>query len=149
MEKMTKEEYLRAILDRTTYYFSQEELSKLTSATAAIAGVGASGNMVIELLARWGISNFRLIDMDKFELSNMNRQIFATQSTMNKWKTEAAAARIKEINPYANIEIIFNEKISKENGDSLIRGADFVLMLQTLDRFLIITQIRTKYEVLS
>lgn len=47
MEKMTKEEYLRAILDRTTYYFSQEELSKLTSATAAIAGVGA---MVIWLL---------------------------------------------------------------------------------------------------
>jgi len=148
MEKMTKEEYLRAILDRTTYYFSQEELSKLTSATAAIAGVGASGNMVIELLARWGISNFRLIDMDKFELSNMNRQIFATQSTMNKWKTEAAAARIKEINPYANIEIIFNEKISKENGDSLIRGADFVINASdTRSSFLILHKFAQKYGV--
>ena len=149
MEKqLTKEEYLRAILDRTTYFFSQEELSEITNATVVIAGVGASGNMVIELLARWGISNFRLIDMDKFDLSNVNRQIFATQSTVNKWKTEAAAARIKEINPFANIEMIFNEKISKGNGEALIRGANLVINASdTRSSFLILHKFAQKYKV--
>jgi tRNA threonylcarbamoyladenosine dehydratase len=127
INQYTKNSYVDAMLDRTKSFFSGAELENVRNATVAIVGVGASGSMVAELLARWGISRFRLLDMDKYELSNINRQIFATSKTLGRWKAEVAAERIGEINPFADIECSINEKLTLENADSFIKGATIVI----------------------
>ena len=127
LSKMSAGAYVDGMLDRTKYFFDGAALDRLKGATVAIVGVGASGSMVAELLARWGIPRFRLLDMDTYELSNINRQIFATSKTLGRWKTEVAAERIREINPFATIESIVNEKLSLANAEAFIEGASVVV----------------------
>ena len=68
-------------------------------------GIGGVGSFVCEGLARSGIGNFILIDYDKIDESNINRQIIATTKTIGRYKAELMAERILEINPNANVEI--------------------------------------------
>lgn len=124
---MTADSYVDGMLDRTKYFFDAAALNRLKGATVAIVGVGASGSMVAELLARWGIPRFRLLDMDTYELSNINRQIFATSKTIGRWKAEVAAERIREINPFATIESVVNGKLTLANAESFVKGASLVV----------------------
>lgn len=140
--------YVDGMLDRTRYFFSEDELDKLKNATVAIVGVGASGSMVAELLARWGLKRFRLLDMDKYELSNVNRQIFATSKTIGRWKTEVAAERILEINPFAEIECALNEKLTLENAGPFIKGATIAVNASdTRSGFYLIHNVAHQYNV--
>ncbi len=113
--------------DRPLKFFTRSELNKIRHTTIALAGFGGGGAIMAELLARWGIAKFRLLDMDRYETSNMNRQIFATANTLGRWKAEVAAQRIKEINPYVEIEMVICEKLNKENVERFIKGADIVI----------------------
>lgn len=116
------------INDRALLFLSQEELNKIRSQTIAIAGFGGVGAIVAELLARWGINKFRLLDKDKYDVTNINRQIFATPNNLGCYKAEVAAKRIKEINPYCDLEMVICDKLNKVTADKLIKGADIVLM---------------------
>ena len=127
MSSMTADSYVDGMLDRTKHFFDVDALNRLKGATVAIVGVGASGSMVVELLARWGIPRFRLLDMDTYELSNINRQIFATSKTIGRWKAEVAAERIREINPFATIESVINERLTLANAKSFVKGASIVV----------------------
>ena len=111
------------MLDRTLRYFSQEEVDKVRNTTVAISGLGGVGAITAELLARWGIKRFRLLDMDKYEPSNLNRQLFATSKTLGRYKVDVAADRIQEINPQAQIEIKIPERVTNDNVDDFIQGA--------------------------
>lgn len=90
---------------RTELLIGKESIKKLNNAKIAVFGIGGVGSFVVEGLARAGIGNFILIDDDKICLTNLNRQIIATHSTVGKPKVEVAKARILDINPKANIEI--------------------------------------------
>ena len=127
ISRMSATSYVDGMLDRTKHFFDGDALNRLMSATVAIVGVGASGSMVAELLARWGIPRFRLLDMDTYELSNINRQIFATSKTLGRWKAEVAAERIREINPHVIIESIVNDKLTLANAESFVKGATLVV----------------------
>lgn len=127
VSSMTADSYVDGMLDRTKQFFDVDALSQLRGATVAIVGVGASGSMVAELLVRWGIPRFRLLDMDTYELSNINRQIFATSKTLGRWKAEVAAERIREINPFATIESVINEKLTLANAEPFVKGASIVV----------------------
>ncbi|MFX0200720.1 MAG: ThiF family adenylyltransferase [Candidatus Hodarchaeota archaeon] len=122
-----KEDYLRGMLERTALYFDKSDLDKLSEITVAIAGFGGVGAITAELLARWGIMKYRLLDMDRYEYSNLNRQLFATSRTLGRRKTEVAAERIREINPYAEIEMTVSERVSNENVYEFVRRADIVI----------------------
>jgi len=122
-----EQQYVSGMLERTGLYFSASDLEKVRNATFAIAGLGGVGAITAELTARWGVRRFRLFDMDRYEPSNLNRQLFATSRTLGRTKPEAAAERIKEINPYAEIEAIFCERVNNENVDPFVNGADIVL----------------------
>ena len=74
-------------------------LLKLRNARIAIFGLGGVGGYVAEALARSGIGSMDLIDNDRIVLSNINRQIIALHSTLGQTKVEAAATRIRDINP--------------------------------------------------
>ena len=91
------------MFSRTEILLGKEAVEKLQSAHVAVFGVGGVGGYVVEALARSGIGTFTLIDNDKVSLSNINRQIIALHSTIGKYKTEVAKARIADINPNANV----------------------------------------------
>jgi tRNA A37 threonylcarbamoyladenosine dehydratase len=104
-----------------------DEIDKVSNATVAIAGLGGVGAITAELLARWGVKKFRLLDMDRYEPSNLNRQLFATSKTLGRYKAEVAAERIMEINPYAEIEMIICSRVDNENVHPFVAGADMVI----------------------
>ena len=80
-----------------------EGLEKLRRARVAVFGLGGVGSYAFEALLRAGVGAFELIDSDRVGLTNLNRQILALHSTLGLLKTEAAAARARDINPAAEI----------------------------------------------
>ena len=144
----THKQYLDNILDRTKYYFSADELERISGALVVVAGLGASGSMVVELLTRWGVGKFRLLDMDKYDYTNINRQLFALPETVGKWKTEVATERIHQINPFASVEFSFMEKLNLHNAEALVKGADIVInATDTKSGFYLLHNFARKYKV--
>lgn len=90
---------------RTELIIGKQGIEKLNNAKVAIFGIGGVGSYVVEGLVRAGVQNFVLVDDDKVCLTNLNRQIIATRSTIGKQKVEVAKQRILDINPNANVEI--------------------------------------------
>lgn len=86
-------------LHRIRMLFGDEAMKKLHKSTVMVVGCGAVGSFAIEALARAGVGNLILVDFDKVEESNINRQIFALDSTIGKLKVKVAAERIADINP--------------------------------------------------
>ena len=84
---------------RTRLLLGQQGIDRLRAARVAVFGVGGVGGYVVEALARSGVGALDLIDDDKVCLSNLNRQIIATHSTLGQYKVDAAAARIRDIDP--------------------------------------------------
>lgn len=106
------------IFKRTEMLLGSDALKQLGASAVAIFGVGGVGGGAVEALARGGIGRIDLIDNDIVSESNINRQLIATQSTVGMLKTEAAKARIHEINPNCVVNI-FNTFILPENIDSI------------------------------
>lgn len=86
---------------RTELLFGHEAMEKLHNARVAVFGVGGVGGYTVEALARSGIGTLDLIDNDTFSVTNLNRQIYATISTIGRPKVEVAKERIAQINPDA------------------------------------------------
>lgn len=120
-------QYIEAMLDRTYRALPRKSVDRVRNTTFAIAGLGGVGAITAELLARWGVRRFRLLDMDRYEPSNLNRQLFATSKTLGRWKVDVAAERILEINPHAQIEMRIRERVNNENVDPFVRGAGMVV----------------------
>ena len=90
--------------DRTKMMLGSEGYERLARARVAIFGIGGVGGYATEALARAGVGALDLIDSDTVSVSNVNRQIIATHSTVGEYKTEAARARIKDINPDCKVK---------------------------------------------
>ena len=81
-------------------------MEKLNKSTVMVVGCGAVGSFAAEALARSGVGCIILVDFDVVEESNINRQLFALNSTIGMAKVDVAAARIHDINPDVNITAI-------------------------------------------
>ena len=90
---------------RTEVLIGKDSLAKLKNAKVAIFGIGGVGSYVLEGLVRAGVGNFVLVDKDDVDITNINRQIIATTSTIGKPKVEVAKSRALDINPDINIQI--------------------------------------------
>ena len=84
---------------RTGMLLGSHALEKLQKARVAVFGIGGVGGYTVEALARSGIGQLDLIDNDNVSVSNINRQILATHSTVGMPKVEAGKARVLDINP--------------------------------------------------
>ena len=84
---------------RTAMLLGEEGVAKLRAARVAVFGIGGVGGYTVEALARSGIGAIDVIDNDTVSVSNINRQILATHSTVGMPKVEAAKRRILDINP--------------------------------------------------
>lgn len=98
--------------------------SKFSSATVAICGLGGLGSNIAVALARAGVGKLILIDFDRVDLSNLNRQqYFVSQISM--YKTEALRANLAEIAPYLEVSV-HTVRITESNTAELLKDADII-----------------------
>ena len=88
---------------RTELLIGKSAIAKLAKSKVAVFGIGGVGSYVVEGLVRSGLGKLDLIDHDKFSITNLNRQLYATQTTIDEYKTDIAAKRIMEINPNCKV----------------------------------------------
>jgi tRNA A37 threonylcarbamoyladenosine dehydratase len=91
---------------RTELLLGPDAMQRLRTASVTVAGLGGVGSYAAEALARAGVGHLRLIDADTVNLTNINRQLYALDSTLGQPKVELAAARIRDINPACSIEAL-------------------------------------------
>lgn len=90
---------------RTEMLIGSDAVQKLKNSRVAVFGIGGVGGYTVEALARTGVGTLDLIDNDTVSLTNINRQIIATHSTIGMEKTEAAKNRILDINPDIKVNV--------------------------------------------
>ncbi|MBR3692542.1 MAG: tRNA threonylcarbamoyladenosine dehydratase [Clostridia bacterium] len=89
--------------ERTAALLGDEAIARLRDSHVCIVGLGGVGSYAAEAVCRAGVGTLTLVDSDRVELSNLNRQLFALRSTLGTYKTDAAAARFADINPSARL----------------------------------------------
>lgn len=94
------------MLSRTKLLIGEAKTEKIQISSVAIFGLGGVGSYVAESLARSGVGRLLLVDADMVMVSNLNRQLPALHSTLGLRKTEVMQARIADINPSCQVEII-------------------------------------------
>ncbi len=102
------------LYQRTQLLIGEASMEKLKEAKVLVCGLGGVGGYVCEALARAGVGTLGLCDMDRVDPTNCNRQILALQSTIGMRKTDAAEARVKDINPEAHVKT-FAFRIDEES----------------------------------
>jgi len=103
----------------------------LARTSIIILGVGGVGSYTAEALARTGVGRLRLIDGDVVEVSNINRQLHALDSSLGKAKVQVLAQRFAEINPHIVVEPI-KAYYSSDNAAELLQG-DFDWVVDAVD----------------
>ncbi len=91
-------------LSRTRLLLGQEGMEKLKNARVAVFGLGGVGGYVVEALARSGVGSLVLVDHDTISATNLNRQILATTATVGMPKAQAAAERVRAIDPTIEVD---------------------------------------------
>jgi adenylyltransferase/sulfurtransferase len=99
---------------------------KIKSSSVLVVGAGGLGSPVLLYLAAAGIGKIGIIDDDKVDLTNLQRQIIHSTSSVGELKVESARRRINQINPEIKIEI-FNERLNIENAEKIIHKFDIVV----------------------
>lgn len=92
-------------LSRTRLLLGRDAMEKLKNARVAVFGLGGVGGYVVEALARSGIGALDLVDHDTISLTNINRQLLATHSTIGLSKAQAAANRVLDIDPSISVTV--------------------------------------------
>ena len=124
---------------RNIGWVTEWEQQLLRGKKIAIAGLGGVGGIHLLTLARLGIQNFHIADLDKFELANFNRQVGASVSSLNQSKVDTLAAMAADINPNVTIKT-FPKGITEQNISEFLNDID--LYIDGLDFFVL--EIRQK-----
>jgi molybdopterin/thiamine biosynthesis adenylyltransferase len=113
---------------------SFEDQSKLAASTVAIVGCGGLGGNMAEEFARLGIGTLILVDGDRIEESNLNRQLFATEKNIGQPKVEAAKDRLRSVNSTVKLRLV-SDWFNEDNAAEYFKGADLVCdALDSIDR---------------
>ena len=99
----------------------------LKSKTVCVFGVGGVGGYVCEGLARIGVGHLILVDHDEVSLSNLNRQIIATHSTINKAKVDVMKERIYDINPNIKVDVYKEFYLQDKGLEKIYENADYIV----------------------
>ena len=104
-----------------------DKINLIHNKTILIVGLGGVGSYAVEGLVRSGIENFIIVDYDKIDISNLNRQLMTNQSNIGEFKTDEIEKRILSINPNCKI-IKFTKRIDKDNINELFEfNIDYVV----------------------
>lgn len=106
--------------------FGEEGQRKLKQAKVLIAGAGGLGSPASYYLAAAGVGTLKIIDKDRVDLSNLNRQILHWTSDLDEWKSASGSRKLKNLNPHCSIEAVQAE-ITEENCAALAAGCSVIV----------------------
>ncbi len=118
-----RERYDRQIMIRELGEDGQEKLKR---AKVIVAGSGGLGSPISIYLAAAGVGTIRIVDHDRVELSNLNRQILHWDKDIGKSKVDSAAEKLSQLNQDVKIETV-EEMISEDNSSRLVAGFDLIV----------------------
>ena len=116
----SREEWIEALAER----HGEERQNTFLNATVAICGLGGLGSNIATALTRAGVGKLILIDFDKVDITNLNRQQYK-MSQLGRPKTECCLENLRDISPYTEIEI-HTVKLTEENIPELLGEADII-----------------------
>ena len=119
------------MLERLEILIGTENIKKITDTKVLVVGLGGVGGYVTESLVRSGINNIILVDFDIIDITNLNRQIIATNKNIKRKKTDAFYERIKDINENCNVTII--DKFIDETNYKKLFDYDFDYLIDCCD----------------
>ena len=112
---------------RTELLLGKEAIEKLAKSRVAVFGIGGVGGYTVEALARSGVGALDLIDDDRVCITNLNRQLLATRSSVGKYKVDVAAARVADINPNCEVRVYKTFYLPETAGEFDFRAYDYVV----------------------
>lgn len=112
---------------RTEMLLGEPAIDRLKNARVAVFGVGGVGGYVVEALARSGVGTLDLIDNDTVNLTNINRQIIALESTVGRYKVDVAKERVLDINPEAKVNVYRTFYLPETAGEFQFEDYDYVV----------------------
>ncbi|MBP2641551.1 MAG: UBA/THIF-type binding protein [Firmicutes bacterium] len=120
---------------------------RLLKSKVAVVGAGGLGGTVIELLARLGVGQLRIIDGDTFAVHNLNRQLMSTEHNIGVNKAYAAASRVEVINCDVQAEAI-PCMLDEGNAEKLLKGVDVVVdALDNVSTRLLVNRVTKQYGI--
>jgi len=139
--------------DRTRLLLKDDKLSALKNAHILIVGVGGVGAYAAEMLCRAGVGKLTLVDGDKIEPTNRNRQLPALISTEGEWKTEVLKNRFLDINPAIEVHTI-NEFLMGEKTTQVLDMTKYDCVVDAIDTvspkiFLILETLKRNIPLVS
>lgn len=120
------------MFQRTELLIGKENLNKLQHSHVIVFGVGGVGGFAIEALVRSGVGEISIVDFDTVDLTNLNRQIIATQDSIGKLKTSVMRDRLLSINPNVIVHE-FPEKFSMENSGLFFKDKKYDYIVDAID----------------
>ena len=102
------------MFERLIALIGEEKLKKIASKTVVILGLGGVGSYAVEAITRCGVGRIILVDADKIDITNLNRQLMTNQNNIGLFKTDVLEERVKSINPNAEV-IKIREFITEDN----------------------------------
>lgn len=117
--------YYKAITDRNIGFISSEQQDKLKNTNLVVLGVGGLGGVIAEILVRTGIETITIVDKDKFDASNLNRQNGCSVHSIGKLKVDVIGDRLQEIN--IDLKLRKFQEVTEENIEEIIAGADVIV----------------------
>ena len=112
---------------RTELLIGEQNVEKLKNSKVIVYGIGGVGSFAVEGLVRAGIGHIVIIDFDKIDITNINRQIEATHSTIGKNKIDIMKERILDINPNAIVEAYLPSDIKDGETSIIDSKTDYVV----------------------
>lgn len=141
------------IFQREELLIGKKNLDKLQNSHVIVFGAGGVGGFTIEALVRGGIGELSVVDYDTIDITNINRQIIATQNTIGLDKVSVVKERALSINP--NIKIhIYKEKYNEETRDLFFKEKKYDYVVDAIDLVsskldLIETSIKNNIPIIS
>lgn len=119
-------------LERTELLLGEEKLARLRAAHVLVVGLGGVGAYAAEMICRAGVGRMTIVDSDKVAPSNINRQLVALTSTIDRNKSSILADRLMDINPTIELQVV-NKYIRDEQTDLLLDSARFDYVVDAID----------------
>ncbi len=138
--------------DRTARLVGDEGIARLARSTATVFGLGGVGGFAAEALVRSGVGRVIVVDYDRICVTNVNRQLHATKTTLGKSKVDVMAERLRTINPDAVIDARSEFYRAETSAKLLVPEPDVVI--DAIDNMaakmhLIATCVREKIRIVS
>ena len=112
---------------RTELLIGEAGLAALAASQVAVFGIGGVGSYTVEALARSGIGSLTLVDHDRIDITNLNRQLHALRSTVGMYKVDVMRERINDINPDCRVEVVREFFLPEKAAEFLDQGYDYVV----------------------